>query len=126
MTADELFDEAMKSLEGHRGAEALRAELLALGLPSDRAWREPPGARLWLYDDAVGIVWAAAPQGVRGTLYVAQRARGQGRGTALLREMVLAYPGLHIFALPGDRQTKSLCEQVGLTAKLLLMSADPA
>lgn len=101
-----------------------------------RAWRTDPD-RLVLAGTfegavvgvAVGRIGAAGPDGTVGVVdccYVDPPAREVGVGEALARALLEWFAGrgctaADVAALPGDRATKQLFENLGFSARLLVL-----
>jgi GNAT superfamily N-acetyltransferase len=122
--AHSLWDEAMTSLQGFRGAETLIEELSLGGLDLRTGMVESANAEIFggqVSDGGFAILFHRKDGPDRGLVFVSEPRRRRGQGTLLLERLRQASPGVRIYALPGDRLTKSLCESNGLNAKLLLM-----
>jgi hypothetical protein len=122
--AQSLWQEAVSSLQGCRGAETLIEELTLGGLDLHTGMVEASRGEIFggeVEDGGFAILFRQNDGPNRGLVFVSQPCRRQGRGTQFLGRLRQASPGVRIYALPGDRLTKSLCESNGLKAKLLLM-----
>lgn len=135
----ELARELIAVLLDSRGGAPVAATIAALGGADDLATRlageDGGGIVVGTYDGVVvGFAVVELPQGLSPSgaasivaLYVEPEVRRVGVGEAVLNEvarLALAHgaTSLDVPALPGDAQTKSFLEAMGLRARLLVMN----
>ena len=130
----EVLEEAASGLATRRGGEALLTAWLASGEPSGA--HERTAAMLAVHAHAVfvdeqgrGVSIAWVNEGVGwAACYVRVDARRLGAGPELMASALGWLDGrcedIDAFALPGDRDWKSLLEKSGFKARLLTLRRD--
>lgn len=116
------IDEVFSALESDRGGSALIDQLAARDLTAFCQDLSAVGGLWACFSDEAIVAWALVQDRIILALYVMPARRRQGIAKSFVAHLLESdFPPVDAYALPGDREMKSLYESIGWKARLLTM-----